>query len=532
MAFPREAPNVGNLFLDDDLLQSYLKRFYSEQDYTDISKDLTRFGKRTIKELPALADAAEKHPPKIVKGTVVVHPAWKKLNAISAEEGIVAIGYERKYGPYSRLFQHVKTYLFHPVSAYYTCPLAMTDGAAKLIEVYGDEGLKNKAYKNLTSRDIKKFWTSGQWMTERSGGSDVSGSETIARFVKGEWRLYGEKFFTSAVTAQMAMTLARIEDENGKTIPGNRGISLFYIEVYSSPGKLNNIKVLKLKDKLGTRALPTAELKLNGTKAALVGKPGEGVKEISTLFNITRIDNALAAIGTARYMLALAEDYAKKRTAFGKPIKDHPLHAQTLLDMQCEFHAAFHLTFFVSRLLGQAEHAGEKHTPLLRVMTPLTKLYTAKQNLKITSELLESFGGAGYMEDSGIPVHFRNSQTLSIWEGTTNILSLDVLRALHRESCLDPYIKDLNERLGSISLPELNEAASKTINEAQKFAENLKNILRKDGSEQERLARRVAYSMARLTIASLLLEHANVTKENAYVLTAKLWCEKNLALIQ
>src|SRR5690606_18330955 len=130
-----------------------------------------------------------------------------------------------------------------------SCPLAMTDGAARAIELYGSESHKNKAFKNLISRDPKKFWTSGQWMTERSGGSDVSGTETVATKSGSSWKLNGTKWFTSATTAQMAMLLARPEGAEA----GSRGLSLFYVELRDGQGKLRDIEIHRLKDKLGTK---------------------------------------------------------------------------------------------------------------------------------------------------------------------------------------------------------------------------------------------------------------------------------------
>src|SRR5690606_4112745 len=215
---------------------------------------------------------------------IKVSDSWNQLHEIAAEEGIVAAGYERTQGEFSRLYQFAKLYLYHPSSAIYSCPLAMTDGAARLLELYGTEDMKERAYKFLTSRDPQTFWTSGQWMTERTGGSDVSGTSTIAKKEGDQYKLYGVKWFTSATTSQMAMTLARIE--------GDEKLSLFYLELRDKSGELQNIQINRLKDKLGTKALPTAELTLSGTPATLVGEAGKGIKTISTLFNITRLYNA------------------------------------------------------------------------------------------------------------------------------------------------------------------------------------------------------------------------------------------------
>jgi alkylation response protein AidB-like acyl-CoA dehydrogenase len=189
-------------------------------------------------------------------------------------------------------------------------------------------------------------------MTERTGGSDVGSTSTLAQCDSGdEYRLYGLKWFTSATTSQVAMTLARIEGASG----GGAGLSVFLIELRDRNGLLRNIRVDRLKDKLGTRALPTAELTLEGTPARLVGGAGDGIRKISTLFNVTRVYNAVAAVAGMRRCVALATDYSRRRLAFGKPLIEHPLHVETLAEMQLELRAAFLLAFRVVEVLGKEE---------------------------------------------------------------------------------------------------------------------------------------------------------------------------------
>ncbi len=544
--FFQQGPELKNQFDDDELLRSCLRRILPEHVYHEVETDLKRFGQRVVSDILALAEHVESNEPVLETfdpwgrrvDKVTVSRAWQELDKVSAEEGLVAIGYERKYGEHSRTVQMAKKYLFHPSSAYYSCPLAMTDGAAKLIETYGDTFLKDRAFKRLTSRDPNIFWTSGQWMTEKTGGSDVSRSETVARSDNGAWRLYGTKWFTSAVTAQMAMTLARIEDEKGETVAGNRGLSLFYLELRNEDGEYNELEILRLKDKLGTRGLPTAELELKGSRARLVGRPGAGVRSIATLFNITRIDNSTAAISSSRRLLALARDYAGKREAFGRKLRDLPLHVDTLAKMEVRFQGAFHLGFYVSRLLGRTECPGSdidsaQAQALLRLLTPVSKLYTAKQNLAITSELVESFGGAGYCEDTGLPKWLRDAQTLAIWEGTTNVLSMDTLRAVFKEKCFSAYEADVRQRLGRLSgspFDALKEPVQRSLDHLVELTEEMSGAV---PELVEVCARSYAYSLARVMIAGLLLEHAHFYRDEAsgqkWLMVAHRWCEKTLS---
>ncbi|RME74950.1 MAG: acyl-CoA dehydrogenase [Planctomycetota bacterium] len=542
MAFIQEPPQLENQYLSDLLLRSYLKRFLDGETLKIVEEDLTAFGDRVLGDIYQWGLEAEEQEPKLVQydgwgkrvDQIVVSRGWQDLKKVSAEEGLVAIGYERQFGPLSRLYQFAKLYLFTPSSAIYTCPLAMTDGAARLIEIYGDDFLKKGAYPKLVSRDPDKFWVSGQWMTEKTGGSDVGRTETIARKDGDCYRLYGEKWFTSAMPSEMAMTLARIEDEEGNVVPGSRGLSLFYVEVFDQKGSYNQIEIMGLKDKLGTRALPTAELKLNGTPARLVGTIGRGVAQIATLFNITRMYNACSAVSYMRRTLAYAKDYANRREAFGKLLRDHPLHRETLARMEVEFQGAFHLAFYISRLLGKVDthRASEDEVKILRILTPLAKLYTGKQCVAMVSEAIEALGGAGYLEPVGIAKYLRDGQTLAIWEGTTNVLCLDVLRAMTKEQALPPLFMDIEERLKRISHPDLIDSRDKALASLGKLIQYTQENLEEERSFWEGGARGFAYGLSRVLAASLLLEHGEWGAENGFpqfLISAKWWCHQDLA---
>lgn len=537
-AFFQTPPHLGNQYDEDRVLKTYLEWKLPSSMLTEIQPELHHLGQRVIEDIYKLGQEAEAFPPRHVPydpwgkriDRIEVSQAWKELDKISAEEKLIAIGYERLHGALSRIHQFAKLYLFHPSSAIYTCPLAMTDGAARALELYADESLKKHAFPHLISSDPAHFWTSGQWMTERTGGSDVSGTSTIARPDGSNYRLSGVKWFTSATTSQIAMTLARIEGAP----EGSKGLSLFYLELRDQMGKLNGISINRLKDKLGTRALPTAELTLENTPALLVGQAGDGVKKISSLFNITRIYNACCAVGYMRRALALARDYATKRVAFGHTLSKHVLHLETLANMHVEFTAAFHLVFHAIELLGKDEldEATEAERAVLRLLTPLIKLYTAKQAITLVSETLEAFGGAGYIEDTGLPQLLRNVQVLSIWEGTTNILSLDALRAIHKENAAVFFLEDIKKRLSHINHKELVPSQVKTQHATEKLQNHIQSMSQMSDEEQQAGARQLAFALAQTYASSLLLEHAQWAlqnnKDTLSATTAIRWCEKNL----
>ena len=367
-------------------------------------------------------------------------PLWKDAARLAAELGLVALPYERTYGPASRLVQFALVYLFDPSTAVYTCPLAMTDGAAKTLLRSGNAELAARALPRLTSRDPARAWTSGQWMTEKTGGSDVATTQSVARGDGKEWRLWGTKWFTSATTSEMALTLARPEGNP----PGGAGLALFYLETRDESGAPNGILINRLKDKLGTRMVPTAEIELSGARAVPVRGLTDGVKNITTMLNVTRTWNAVCASAGMRRALDLARDYAAKRSAFGTPLSEKPLHAETLADLEATFAGAFLLAFRTVELTGRDEcgAATDDERSLLRILTPLAKLTTGKQAVTVASEALESFGGAGYVEDTGLPRLLRDAQVLPIWEGTTNVLSLDLLRALSKSGGLGPVERE------------------------------------------------------------------------------------------
>src|SRR4030095_15416845 len=448
MPFQQEPPKLGNQYEDDRVLRSYLKRVLPSETLREIEPSLFEMGRLAGGDLYQLQLADRLHEPKLKKwdawgnrvDEIEVTPLWRVAERVAVEHGVVATAYERAYGSLSRIHQCALAYLFTPSTDIYGCPLAMTDGAAQTLIASENLTLIERAVPHLITREPTEFWTAGQWMTELTGGSDVGLSETLARQDPNthQFRLYGRKWLTSAVASQIALTLARPEGNP----PGGRGLALFYLETRDEDGRLNNIEINRLKDKLGTRKVPTAELTLNGTRAEPVRGTTDGVRNITPLLNITRLWNGISAVALMRRGLALAFDYAQKRIAFGAPLSEKALHVDTLEGLQAEAEAAFHLAFYVAELTGRSEAGdiNENESRLLRLLTPIMKLITGKQAVMIASEVLESFGGAGYVEDTGLPVLLRDSQVLPIWEGTTNVLALDTLRALHGgDNGLSPF---------------------------------------------------------------------------------------------
>src|SRR5215470_13946727 len=274
MSFQQQPPTLGNQYQDDPVLKSYLKRVLPPEVLAEVEAELIEMGRLAGDDLYQMQRADRLNEPRLTQwdawGNRIDHieltPLWRAAETIAAKHGLVATAYEQKHGRFSRVHQCALAYLFTPSTDIYSCPLAMTDGAARTLLNSGNRTLINRAVPHLTSRDPNEFWTSGQWMTELTGGSDVGLSETIAKEEDGQFRLYGRKWFTSAISSQIALTLARPEGNP----PGGRGLALFYLETRDEQGRPRNIQINRLKDKLGTRKVPTAELTLDGTPAQLV----------------------------------------------------------------------------------------------------------------------------------------------------------------------------------------------------------------------------------------------------------------------
>jgi len=516
--FTQAPPRLGNQFRDDPLLGPWLRRTIPAEHAREIAAELDELGRIAGGDLYALQIADRENEPVLRQwdawgnrlDTVDVSPLWREAERLTVKHGLVATAYEPAFGRHARLAQFLKVYLFHPSSDVYTCPLAMTDGAARCLIESGNQALMDRALPRLTARDPAKFWTSGQWMTETTGGSDVGRSQTRAVFENGRWRLYGRKWFTSAVSSQMALTLARPEGNPG----GGKGLAMFYLEVRDANGQLNGIRVDRLKDKLGTRKVPTAELMLEGTQAELVGQPANGTRAIEPMLAVTRMWNSVCAVAFMRRGLALARSYSAQREAFGQPLANLPLHVDTLAGLEAETWGAFLMTFLLVELNGRQERneIDAEQRSLLRLLTPLTKLVTGKQAVSVVSEVVESFGGAGYCEDTGLPQLLRDTHVLPIWEGTTNVLSLDALLRSDLHSGLAALMGRASACLRGVSQPRLAAAARQAVAAMERAA-----LWLEAGQDPEILqagARRLAMTLARSLQLVLLCEHAQWLIDN------------------
>ncbi|KAF9437658.1 hypothetical protein BGZ76_011772 [Entomortierella beljakovae] len=451
--FKQDVPVVQNAFLEDPVMVSTLERLLPADVLQEISPDLVHIAEWSKTEGAVLVARMEEDQPRLRQydswcrrvDELLVTEAWTKQKAIAAQEGVVAIAYERKYGQYSRIYQMAKQMLWTFGAGLYSCPIAMTDGCARVIELNGTQEMKDRVFTRLTSRDPAKFITSGQWMTERPGGSDVGRTETQAVWNEDTqaWSISGFKWFSSATDADVTMLLARTHDPAATAAGsvsmrnGSKGLSLYLAKVRDETGKLNGVRIHRLKDKVGTKALPTAELELDGMVAQQVGETYKGVKNISALLNITRIYCGMGCTAAMQGFVLGVKEYARRREVFGALLKDQPLHLATVANMDLQYRATAQFTFYCIAMLGRVEcldnnlpEIKERDIPLLRFLTPILKVWSAKNAFAMSQEAMECFGGQGYMEETGLGRAMRDVLVNTIWEGTSNVLSLDVLRVL------------------------------------------------------------------------------------------------------
>ncbi|CAI8043232.1 Acyl-CoA dehydrogenase family member 11 [Geodia barretti] len=302
------------------------------------------------------------------------------------------------------------------------------------------------------------------------------------------------------------------------TAQGSRGLSLFYLETRLGGGAHNSLELVRLKDKLGTRQLPTAEVLLDGSTAHLVGTEGRGVATISPMLTVTRLHNSIISAAYMRRILQLSRDYSTRRTVV-------ETRGCTLLGLE------------TARLVGlkEAGLATKSDTLLLRLLNSINKLYTAKQAVAVISEGLESFGGAGYLEDTGLPVLLRDAQVGTIWEGTTNVLSLDLLRVLQK---VGPEILEVVTDTVKSRLSRLPLARCQLESEADLIRDRMQDVvtfvLRAMGEEPQCLevaARDLALSLAHVYISMLLVEQACSDRASpSDRVTAERWCSRSLQL--
>ncbi|TDC37524.1 acyl-CoA dehydrogenase [Micromonospora sp. 15K316] len=545
--YVQPVPAPDDPYGSDPLLRSWLERQLGAAGHAAAKDRLADLAADVTGPLRLAHADAESHPPTLVRydpwgarvDRIDTSAGWQAQRAAAARHAVVALPYLKSargtWGAAVRVVQHALLHLYGPESATFSCPVAMADGAAALLSLPEvDPAVRDAWLPRLLSTDPDTAITSGQWMTESQGGSDLGRSSTIGRpAADGSWRLTGEKWFCSAADSAMAVALARPEGAGR----GSRVLAPFLVPRYAADSPLAGhtaalapapgVTVHRLKEKLGTRALPTAEIGLRDAYALPLGDPARpGLVRAMTLVVVTRVHNAAAAAGGMRRGLAYARAYASARHVAGGALSTSPLHRATLGTLALDAAGAFVLAGHAFALLGRVEVGAHPAAAAeLRIVAPLAKLATGRLAVSSAAEYVESFGGAGYVEDTGVPRLLRDAQVLPIWEGTTNVLALDVLRAVSREDAGPPLLRRL-DAAADLARP-LSPALADTL--AAVTAE-LRERLAGVAADPQAVAavagaRELALRLAHALTTALLVEHAAWGDEQAEV-AARLWARR------
>ncbi|MGI9353631.1 MAG: acyl-CoA dehydrogenase family protein [Rhizobiaceae bacterium] len=408
-------------------------------------------------EAQDLARLANENPPKLrtvdAKGdrldVVEFHPAYHALMRRGAVVGLNgSIWEDSEIEQGNRNFARaIRFMLTSQLENGHTCPMTMTN--ASVAPLLAAPALMKEWKSKIVCRDYdssqkspaqKNALTIGMGMTERQGGSDVRANTTRAiKGNEGGWRIQGEKWFFSAPMCDAFLILAQTEG----------GLSCFLIPRLLPDGENNGLRFQRLKDKLGNKSNASSEVAFENTMAMLIGEEGAGVRTILEMVTLTRLDCAVGQAGLMRASLAEAVHHTRHRMAFGKKLIDQPLMTRVLADLALDVAGAQALTLRLARSFDKTT-SNEQEAAYARIMTPAVKYWSCKLGPALIYECMECLGGNGYVEESNLPRYYREAPLNAIWEGSGNIMCLDVLRAIRKhpqmlQSVLEGFSRDLGE---------------------------------------------------------------------------------------
>ncbi|WP_285765971.1 acyl-CoA dehydrogenase family protein [Peribacillus sp. SI8-4] len=507
-----------NFFKEDPNLPFILQRYLSKEDYDHALSYLTELGEIAGTRLDELSRIADKHTPELIafngKGErineVDYHPAYKEMEYVGyGKFGLAAMSHKPVLG-FSTKLPHVLKYafwyLFVQSEFGLACPMSMTDSGARVLRRYADQDMQDTYLPRLTSTDMKELWTCAQFMTEKQGGSDVGANTLTAKKVGERWELWGDKWFCSNVSTDLALVLARPEGASA----GTKGLGMFLMPRKLPDGSLNKFSINRIKDKLGTRDMASGEVAFEGAVAYAVGDVTNGFKQMMSMVNSSRLSNAVRSTAMMRRSFLEALISARGRVAFGSSIAEKPLMKETLFELLLDSEAAAAMTFFTASVYDQADQGSKADEKLLRILTPLLKGYICKRARYSTSEGMEARGGNGYIEDWVEPKLVRDAQLGAIWEGTTNIVALDVIRSLVKDEAGEVFFNTVCNFKGGISDSLAQQTGKVLLHVTNKIEAQAKKIMNLNGPERELPAKQLMNRMYHVCAASLLLDEASL----------------------
>lgn len=431
-----------NAFDDDPSLRGLLGVYLTPNDQAVLEPTLRRLGGLVHGRLDALAHDADRNPPVLRPRdrqgrdlqSIDKHPAYIEMERIGFQDfAMAAMSHRPALGldtPVPPVAKYAIQYLFAETEFGLLCPISMTDALTRTIRRFADPALVARYLPGLTAERLEDQIQGAMFMTEKAAGSDVGATETVARRDGDVWRLSGDKWFCSNTDAGLALVLARPEGAPA----GIKGVSLFLLPRDLADGSRNSYRIVRLKDKLGTRSMASGEITLDGAAAWMIGEPGQGFVQMAEMINQSRLSNAVRAAGIMRRALREAMTVARGRRAFGRKLIDLPLQRRQLLKLMLPTEQALSVTLFTADALARADAGESEGSKLRRILTPLVKFRVCRDARKVAGDAMEARGGVGYIEEWIEPRLLRDAHLGSIWEGTSNIVALDVLRAARKEN--------------------------------------------------------------------------------------------------
>jgi hypothetical protein len=461
------APDTSgmNFYRADPALTDLLRIHLPDALFRHIEPHLDHLGALAGGHLDECARLADRHVPALHQRDrfgrdaqwIEYHPAYRELErAAFGEFGIHAMSLRKGImgwpEPYPAVAKHAFTFLFNQAEFGLGCPINVTDGCAKLLAKFGSDALKARYLDGLTQTDMSRLTQGGQFMTEKEGGSDVGKLTTTAVQEGDHWLLSGEKWFCSNADAEIVMLLARPEG----AVSGTRGVGLFLMPRRLDDGSPNHYRIVRLKDKLGTRSMASGEIKLEGAVAYAVGKLDRGFVQMAEMVNSSRLSNGVKSAALMRRAHHDAMTVAANRVVFGNRIIDLPLARRQLMKIMLATEQGLSMSFITADALDRADAGSQDAAALLRIMTPTLKFRATRDARKVCGDALEMRGGIGYIEEFATSRLLRDAHLGSIWEGTGNIVAIDALhRAVARHGADAALAADLHARLDdSANVPQ------------------------------------------------------------------------------
>lgn len=530
-----EAPRgEKNFYSKDETLKKILADSLPMDFLAYAERELSSFGKLAANEIDERARHTDREgAPRLEKynrlgediSHVWVNDGYKKTVEETYATGIVGFVHKEipelgRKGNY--IYSFAQGYLLSQSEAGFYCPVTLTMATAYLLEHFADEDVKSRFLPHVCATGDVELYEGATFLTERQGGSDVGANEVKAVESETGFRLYGEKYFASnAGMAGVAMVLARIEG----AAEGSRGLTLFAVP-WRVDGKLNGIKIRRLKDKLGVRAVPSGEVEFDGAEAFVVGDPEQGLKYMMEALNLSRICNAVASIGIMKRAMDEAAEYAERRNAFGRKLTDFPMVQDSLMKLRAkqEFETAaiFDLIALYDRVT--AGEATSEEQVLNRLLIAILKKESAEQAIHFSHEAIEMHGGNGYIEDFVTPRLLRDAQVLTVWEGTANILGLELVRLVNKFSAHEVFVRHVKVRLNRLAAtPEVEEVRSRLVElqgELTAFAGFHADL---QTFEAKRLMQKMARLFENLVALEWAVKHGGVYAPLAEIFTEMTW---------